>query len=169
MDLIGDVATTATEVIARERKSLTTHGRKINYWRPALADVIYGLMTVNRIVYRSPVQPVHRVIEFPDVVMPDGLELAQTVATLRGAEAISVETAVATAHPDWDTEQVAAEVQRIYGEMNLDVMSRARVMLGGDPNESLMQQFEQIPHALGTTDVAQQVEADAALTPYANA
>lgn len=164
LGLIGDVATTATEVVARERKSLTTRARKINYWRPALADIIYGLMTVNQIVYGSPVEAVRPDIEFPDVVMPDALELAQTVATLRGAESISVETAVATAHPDWDTDQVAEEVSRIYSEMNLDALSRARVMIQGQPTESLSEQLESIPEALGATDVTRQVEQDAAAT-----
>jgi A118 family predicted phage portal protein len=158
MGLSGDIAQTATEVVARERKSLTTRARKINYWRPAVADLLYGLMTVNQIVYGSGVTPVRPDIEFPDVVLPDALELAQTVAALRGAESISIETAVATAHPDWDTDEVGAEVQRIYAEMSLDAMSRARVMISGMPTETLGQQLEEIPGALGTTDVSRQVE-----------
>jgi A118 family predicted phage portal protein len=164
MGLIGDVAQTATEVVARERKSLTTRARKVNYWRPALGDILYGLMTVNQIVYNSRVEAVRPDIEFPDVVLPDALELAQTVAALRGAEAISIETAVATAHPDWDTDQVAEEVQRIYSEMNVDALSRARVMISGQPTESLEEQLESIPQALGTTDVTKQVEQVAGAT-----
>jgi hypothetical protein len=164
MGLTGDVAQTATEVVARERKSLTTRARKINYWRPALADIIYGLMTVNQVVFGADVEAVRPDIEFPDVVLPDALELAQTVAALRGAEAISIETAVATAHPDWDTDQVAEEVQRIYSEMNVDALSRARVMISGQPTESLEEQLESIPEALGTTDITKQVEAVAGAT-----
>jgi hypothetical protein len=61
-----------------------------------------------------------------DVVLPDAPELAQTVGALRAAEPISIETAIATAHPDWDTTQVAAGVRRSYSEMSLDAMSRAR-------------------------------------------
>jgi len=164
MGLAGDVAQTATEVVARERRSLTTRAKKTNYWGPAIADVVYGLMTVNNVVFSSPVQAVRPDIEFPDVILPDALELAQTVGALRAAEAISVETAVATAHPDWSTTQVAAEVQRIYNEMGLDAMSRARVMIAGPPTESLSQQLQDIPAGLGASDVTQQVEQDAAAT-----
>jgi hypothetical protein len=164
MGQAGDIAQTATEVVARERKSLTTRAKKTNYWGPAAADILYGLMTVNQVIFGSKVTAVRPDIEFPDVVLPDALELAQTVGALRGAEAISVETAVATAHPDWDTTQVATEVQRIYAEMNLDAMSRARVMIAGAPTETLAQQLEAIPDALGTTDITSQVEQDAAAT-----
>ena len=92
-------------------------------------------------------------------MLPDALELAQTVAALRGAEAISIETAVATAHPDWNTGPDAAEdVQRIYSEMNVDALSRARVMISGQPTESLQEQLESIPQALGTTDITRPVD-----------
>lgn len=168
MGISADVAVTATEVVARERKSLTTRAKKTNYWSPAVADILYGLMTVNQVVFGSKVPAVRPDIEFPDVVLPDALELAQTVAALRGAESISIETAVATAHPDWDTIQVAEEVQRIYSEISLDAMSRARVSLGGLPTETLGQQLEEIPEALSLTDVTRQVERDASSTTFAS-
>ena len=159
LGLQGDIAQTATEVVARERKSLTTRGKKINYWRPAVADILYGLMTVNQIVYGSKVEAVRPGVEFPDVVMPDQMELAQTVAALRGAEAASIETAVSTVHPDWTPDDVAKEVKRIYEEINVDVLSRARIAIGGAPGESVSQDLEQIPDAIGATDVASQAEA----------
>lgn len=169
LGLEGDVAQTATEVDARERKSLTTRGRKINYWRPAYADILYGLMAVNATEFGSSIAPVRPDIEFPDVVLPNMLELAQTVAALRAAEAASVETAVATTHPDWDITEIKAEVARIYAEMNLNVLDKARVMLS-EPMTSttpLEQQLEQLPAALEVTDdpaavgqVAAQTQAD---------
>lgn len=159
LGLQGDIAQTATEVVARERKSLTTRGKKINYWRPAIADVIYGLMAVDRVVFGSTVEPVRPDVEFPDAVLPDQMELAQTVAALRGAEAASIETAVAMVHPDWKPEDVALEVQRIYQEINIDLLSRARISIGGAPGESVAQDLEQIPGAIGSTDVASQAEA----------
>jgi A118 family predicted phage portal protein len=164
MGLAGDIAQTATEVTARDRKSLTTRGRKILYQRPALADLIYGLMTVNQVVFNSPVTAVRPDIDYPPVVLPDVLELAQTVAALRGAEAASIETAVAMAHPDWDTTKVQAEVTRIYAEMSLDAMSRARVMIAGSPDETLGQQLQEIPGALAGTDDPAQVAAAASAT-----
>jgi A118 family predicted phage portal protein len=158
LGLQGDIAQTATEVVARERKSLTTRGKKITYWRPGLADILYGLMEVSRVVFHEKITPVRPDIEFADVVLPDALELAQTVAAMRGAESMSIETAVATAHPDWTPDKVAEEVARIYAEINIDMLSKARVALGGSPTETLEQQLAGIPTAIGSTDVAQQVE-----------
>ena len=158
MGLQGDIAQTATEVVARERKSMTTRGKKINYWRPAFADIIYGLMAVDNVVFSNPIAPVRPDVEWPDAVLPDQLELAQTVAAMRGAEAASVETAVSTLHPDWSPEDVALEVQRIYEEINIDLLSRARIAIGGAPGESVAQDLEQIPGAVGATDVAAQAE-----------
>ena len=158
MGLQGDIAQTATEVVARERKSLTTRGTKITYWRPGLSDIIYGLMAVSQSVFGEKITPLRPEIEFPDVVLPDQLELAQTVAAMRGAEAASLETAVETLHPDWSPEKAAEEVARIYAEINVDMLSRARVALSGAPGESLEQQLADIPMAVGATDVAAQVE-----------
>ena len=97
--------------------------------------------------------------EWPDAVLPDQLELAQTVSAMRGAEAASIETAVTMLHPDWKPEDVALEVQRIYQEINVDLLTRARIAIGGAPGESVAQDLEQIPEAIGSTDVAQQAEA----------
>jgi hypothetical protein len=159
LGLQGDIAQTATEVVARERKSLTTRGKKINYWRPGLADIMYGLMSVSKTVFGTDIVPVRPDVEFADAVMPDQLELAQTVAALRGAESASIETAVSMAHPDWTPDDVAKEVQRIYEEINIDLLSRARIAIGGAPGESVAQDLEQIPGAIGSTDVAAQAEA----------
>ena len=158
--MTGDVAQTATEVVARERKSLTTRAKKINYWRPALADIVYGLASIENSVFnRADIIPVRPKVDFGDVVLPDMLELAQTVQALRQAEAASVETAVATVHPDWTPEEVAAEVGRIYAEMDIDLLSRARVALSAPPStESLGQQIGEIPGDIAASDVASQVK-----------
>lgn len=155
MGLQGDIAQTATEVVARERKSMTTRGKKILYWRPAFADIIYGLMAVDNVVFGNPVEPVRPEVEWPDAVLPDQLELANTVASMRGAEAASVETAVAMLHPDWKPEDVAAEVQRIYAEMDLTVLSHARIALGGQGVDPV-QELTELPAAIsGTADPAE--------------
>jgi len=158
LGLQGDIAQTATEVVARERKSLTTRGKKVNYWRPGFADIIYGLMSIDATVFGSPLEPVRPDVEWPDAVLPDQLELAQTVAAMRGAEAASVETAVQTMHPDWKPEQVAAEVGRIYDETSISMLGRARVAIGATPGESLPQELAEIPDAVGAATAAKQAE-----------
>lgn len=156
LGLQGDIAQTATEVTARERKSLTTRGRKINYWRPAAADIIYGLMSVNQSIFNSQVEAVRPDIEFPDVVHPDQAELSQTIASLRAAESMSIETAVQTVHPDWDATEVTAEVARIYREMSIDAVSRARIMIQGGADETLGQQLDETS-ALASADSAHEI------------
>ena len=78
------------------------------------------------------------------MVLPDALELAQTVAALRGAESASVETAVATVHPDWSQDQVKAEVAQIYEEMNIDVLARARVTIGAEKGQDIGSELESV-------------------------
>jgi hypothetical protein len=159
LGLQGDIAQTATEVVARERKSMTTRGKKINYWRPAFSDIIYGLMSIDHAVFGNPLEPVRPDVEWPDAVLPDQLELANTVAAMRGAEAASIETAVSMLHPDWTPEDVALEVQRIYAEIDINILSRARMQLSPGPGETAGQVLEEIPGAIGATDVASQAEA----------
>jgi hypothetical protein len=117
--LTGDIAATATEVQARDRKSLTTRAKKINYWRPALADITYGLMSVEATVFGRDLALIRPTIDFPDVVIPDELSVAQIIAALRGVETMSVQVAVKKVHPDWTSDQVAAEVARIHAETSV--------------------------------------------------
>ena len=71
-----------------------------------------------------PVRPGHRVPR-RGAARPRGARA--DISALCGAEAASIETAVATVHPDWPPEKVAAEVARIYAEINVDMLSRARI------------------------------------------
>jgi hypothetical protein len=59
--------------------------------------------------------------ELPGVSRGDGLpadavEDSQVITALVGAEAMSRETAIRTAHPEWSDEQVAAELERMSAE-----------------------------------------------------
>jgi A118 family predicted phage portal protein len=112
----GDVAVTATEVTARERRSMTTRGRKILRWRPALAHLTEALLAVDQYVYGGAVQPQRPSVEFEDSVQEDPLSLANTADVLRRAQAASTDTLVRMAHPEWDDKQVRAEVVRIQQE-----------------------------------------------------
>lgn len=158
--LQGDIAQTATEVVARERKSLMTRGKKINYWRPALADAIYGMMNVNQSVFGAEEVPIRPNIEFADVVHPDAQALATTISTLRGAEALSIETAVARANPDWTDDDVQREVARIYAEQDIDMLERARVTLAAPMGDTtpLPQELAEIPEAISVSDDPHAVE-----------
>lgn len=112
----GDTAMTATEVVARERRSYATRGRKIGYWRQGLGDALAALLAIDNVVFGTGVVPSRPRIEWPDGVATDPKALAETLNMLRQAEAASTETLVRMFHPDWDDVAVAEEVERITKE-----------------------------------------------------
>ncbi|MFD1940515.1 hypothetical protein ACFSKW_54570 [Nonomuraea mangrovi] len=112
--LSGEVAVTATEISAKERRSLTTRGRKALYTAPELADAIEMLLQLEASLFPAlAVAPEKPTVVFGDSVSPDMMQLAQTAELMRRAEAASDETLVRLLHPDWDEEQVQAEVDAI--------------------------------------------------------
>jgi A118 family predicted phage portal protein len=111
--LSGDVAVTATEVSAKERRSIVTRGRKAIYTAPALADAVEMLLQLEASMFGSKVTPERPSIVFGDSVSPDIMQLAQTAELMRRAEAASDETLVRMLHPDWDEPQIQAEVDAI--------------------------------------------------------
>ena len=138
-------ALTATEIEARERTSLMTRQKKIRYWRPALRDIIYSLMCVAREYFgATAIVPERPEMVFAPVALPDVQVMAQTVAALSGAEAASKKTLVAMAHPEWDDEQVAEEVQLIISEVGMDMASRARIALAMPPGETLTEAEQEL-------------------------
>lgn len=133
-------APTATEIEARERTSLMTRKKKILYERPPLQDIIYSLMCVARQYFgASAITPERPDINFPAVALPDEQALAQTVATLAGAEAASKATLVAMAHPEWTKEQVDAEVQQIRAEIGTELAAHAKIALAQPPGTSIQE------------------------------
>ncbi|MHC5259900.1 phage portal protein [Streptomyces sp. UC4497] len=112
----GDgAAVTATEIRARERRSMSTRGRKSMYWGPGIADGAAALLAVEAgprfRVGDLEVEPPR--VEFQDSISEGMTELATTAELLRRAEAASDETLVQMIHPDWDEDQVQAEVDRL--------------------------------------------------------
>jgi hypothetical protein len=108
-------AVTATEIRARERRSMTTRARKALYWGPAVADITAALLAVEAgfrfgVVGLDLTPPK---VEFQDSISDSPTELATTVELLHRAEAASDEVKVRMIHPDWDDDQVAAEVAAI--------------------------------------------------------
>jgi hypothetical protein len=126
----GGPAMTATEIRARERKTLITRNKKVLYWRPGLRDILYGWLAVKNAVFNDKaVTPERPEVDFPDVVLPDQLELAQTAGALAVADAASKETLVRMVHPDWSDDEVLTEVRAIYAETGLNAAGRARITL----------------------------------------
>jgi hypothetical protein len=126
----GGGTVTATEIEQRERRTLLTRAKKLNYARPALANVLYSLLSVERAVLkRTELEPLRPDVVFPEAVLPSPQELSQTAVALNTAMAASKQTLVAMVHPDWTPDQVDQEVARIRDEEGFDVLGRARVTL----------------------------------------
>jgi len=109
----ADVAQTATEVTARQARSLMTRDRKIRAWRPALTQILGKLLEVDVAVFGGTVDLKGLKVTFSDGSQDSVLVLAQTALALSTAQAASTATLVGLVHPDWDATQVDAEVALI--------------------------------------------------------
>ncbi|WP_425829316.1 phage portal protein [Streptomyces fractus] len=120
---LGDTAAvTATEVTARERRSMITRDVKARYWAPALADMLLAMLRLDRALGFSNITATERPqIQFGDAVSEDPKTTAETLALITQAEAASTDTKVRLLHPDWADDQVAAEVARIRDEIGTSV------------------------------------------------
>lgn len=115
--LSDTVGVTATEVTARERKTMATREAKTRLAGPAISDLILALTAIDAAQFvDGGGTPIRVKVEFPAAVSPSLGEVAQSVQILRAAEAISIFTAVRMLHPDWDDTQVQEEVDRIMTE-----------------------------------------------------
>lgn len=106
---------TATGVNAKAGRKRSTRSVKIGYWTPALRRLASVILQLDLIAFRTagllPDAPVE--VEWPDVAAPDPESLARTIQLLDAARAISQRTKIEMLHPDWDTDQVDAEILEI--------------------------------------------------------
>jgi A118 family predicted phage portal protein len=109
----GDVAATATEVIARQERSYTTRAKKIGYHRRGVGDALTALLAIDAAMFDSGVTPGRPTLEWPDGVATDPKALAETLNLLNQAEAVSTWIKVKILHPDWEDTEVQEEVDRI--------------------------------------------------------
>lgn len=131
---VGDgTAVTATEIRARQGRSMTTRARKALYQAPAIADILAALLAVEAgPLFKVPGLVVDRpCVEFQDSIQEDAKTLAETVSLLRTAEAASTHTLVRMLHPDWDDDRVRAEVAAIGDESGRNLADPAALGEGG--------------------------------------
>lgn len=117
--LDGGSVQTATEVRAREGRTLRTTNKKRRYAGPEISDMLEMLLVIDREIFGSGVTPMRPRVDFDDGLVEDPHRTAETVELLRRARAVSIETAVRLASPNLDTDEIAAEVQRIREEDGL--------------------------------------------------
>ncbi|NUK22060.1 phage portal protein [Streptomyces lunaelactis] len=112
-------AVTATEIRARQARSMATRARKALYWGPAVADITAALLAVEAgprfgVAGLDVGEPPK--VEFQDSISEGPAELANTAELMNRAVAASTETKVRLLNPDWDGTQVDAEVEKILKE-----------------------------------------------------
>ncbi|MFE7316418.1 phage capsid protein [Streptomyces sp. NPDC057555] len=114
---IGDeTAATATEVTARERRSMITRDKKARYWAAPIADMLHVMLQIDRLLGFSRITPERPAVMFGDSVSEDAQTVAHTLSLLQQAQAVSTDTKVRILHPDWDDTAVQAEVDRVQLE-----------------------------------------------------
>lgn len=114
--LEGDTSVqTATEVDARQDRTMATIARKRRYWRPAIEHVAEAILVIDREVFDSKVTPVRPRLAWPDAEQ-DPHRIAETAELLRRAQAASTETLVRLAQPHLEGDDLAAEVARVRAE-----------------------------------------------------
>ncbi|MEU6649501.1 phage portal protein [Streptomyces sp. NPDC046900] len=132
-------AVTATEIRARERRSMSTRGRKALYWGPALSDITAALLAVeagDRFRVKGLDLNEAPDVEFQDSISESPSELATTAQALRTAEAASTETLVRMIHPDWDDARVQKEVDGINSESGRAVSDPTQTGVEGGPPDA---------------------------------
>lgn len=111
-------AVTATEVNSRDSLSERTRSKKMSLWRNGVGALARTAMNIDDQVFGSG----SAISEIPDINFPPRsmqapLEMAQTIAALMAAQAISTQQAVAERHPEWTAAEVNEEVQRIRADL----------------------------------------------------
>jgi hypothetical protein len=112
--LTGDVAITATESNARERKTNRTRGGKARDWTRAIPDLTALLLAIDQTHLGGKVAPIRPNVEFPPMVRDSIETTARTVSMLDGSA--STAERVRLLHPTWKQEQVDKEVADIAAE-----------------------------------------------------
>ncbi|MGW5304860.1 phage capsid protein [Streptomyces griseoluteus] len=116
LDQDGGQARTATEVDSDDDRSMITRGKKAGHWKQGLADVLFALLGVDAVQFRSGIVPERPRIEFPTGVAESPMDTATTLELLNRAQAVSTHTRVKILHPEWDDQAVAAEAAAILRE-----------------------------------------------------
>ena len=117
-DYAGKGQMTATEVDDRDKASERTRDKKILQERVAISRAASVALEIDGLIFPGKGggrfdQPT---VVFPDVSQEDPEKLARTLTLLDTASAISLEQKVRRANPDWEDDQVSAEISVIRTE-----------------------------------------------------
>jgi hypothetical protein len=108
---------TATEVDSKQELSARTRTKKIQYWRAGLDPLATTTLRLEKAIHGGSFDVDAAVsTKFPQRTELSPLVMAQTIAALDGAGAISVLEKVRKQHPNWNKQQIDDEVDLIKAE-----------------------------------------------------
>lgn len=112
---ISGRAESGTALNVRERKSFATTAKKQAYWEEPIKHLVKAMVAIyNEELGGHIVGDVETItVEFVDSVSNNLTEVSNAIKALSDAQAISTETKVRMAHPEWSDSQVEKEVQAI--------------------------------------------------------
>jgi len=116
-------AESGTALRIRERKSHMTREKKGRYWEPALWELFWQMQQIDISSGLSSMYELQEVnVVLQDSIITDEKERSETLRNIDQAKAISTYTKVKMLHPDWEDEDIEAEVKRIMDDQGLGVM-----------------------------------------------
>lgn len=107
---------TAREITARSKKSLETFNKVARQERAGLSRILTAWLWLDADLnnYSPPTRPV--LVALHEPVEQTALELAEEIEALQRSGSISMWYRVRKAHPEWDEDEVNAEVERIRAD-----------------------------------------------------
>lgn len=124
-------AESGTALRIRENKTFLTQRRKSHWWGPALATLCEHLLLIDMEVFGSPIEIFRPTVELSDSITNDPVEMAQTVNTLKSAQAASTLTRVKLAQPDLTDDEAQAEADKIIEEEGIGAVAPDPFAIGG--------------------------------------
>ena len=105
-----------TAMRRRDIRSHQSKDRKRGYAKNPIERFAETLMLIGAAKFGTAKPAKRPVLEWKETSLADPLENAQVIELLTRAQALSLEVRVAMAHPDWDSDQVDDEVDRLMKE-----------------------------------------------------
>lgn len=138
--LTAAVSKTATEVNSADRMSERTRDKKIKYWKSELRPLSMAAMQIDNHIFGTGIE----LKEMPEVRFPirpqqDPVAQSGSIAALRAANSMSIEQSVRERNPNWSSDDVNDEVDRITKDMK---MAAELMMAQPEPPEFDDPQYE---------------------------
>jgi hypothetical protein len=119
---------TATEVVDRKSRSISSSSRKGMYWKPSIRRILQAMLALDARHFNGTGDPTKPItVELAPPEQPSMESVARTVQMLDAAGAISDYMKVKMRHPTWREPDILEEVDRIQRERTTEADPFAEV------------------------------------------